>query len=65
MVCGNPRQDIAAARVPADGGHHSGAARILDSSRKAVRGAAGDPTCEALSLISSLASMAASPEQLS
>ena len=63
MVCGNPRQDIAAARVPADGGHHSDAAQILDSSLKVVRGAAHDPTCEVLSTISSLAFMAASPEQ--
>ncbi|RLN04208.1 inter-alpha-trypsin inhibitor heavy chain H1-like [Panicum miliaceum] len=46
-------EDIAAARVKADGGGHTGAAQILDSRLRAVErsapGATGDdPTCEAL-----------------
>ncbi|CAD6216610.1 unnamed protein product [Miscanthus lutarioriparius] len=46
-------EDIAAARVAADGGQNAGAARILESRLKAVErsapGAAGDdPTCEAI-----------------
>jgi len=46
-------EDIAAARVAADGGQNAGAVRILESRLKAVEqsapGAAGnDPTCEAI-----------------
>jgi hypothetical protein len=46
-------EDIAAARVKAEGGEHADAARILESGLRAVEqsapGVAGDdPTCEAL-----------------
>jgi hypothetical protein len=45
-------EGIAAARAAADGGQHSGAARILESKLKAMElsapGAAGDPALEAL-----------------
>ncbi|CAD6251424.1 unnamed protein product [Miscanthus lutarioriparius] len=45
-------EGIAAARAAADGGQHSGAARILESKLNAVEqsapGAAGDPALEAL-----------------
>ncbi|KAM0918836.1 hypothetical protein ACQ4PT_008579 [Festuca glaucescens] len=41
-------QDIAAARVAADGGQHAGAARILESRLKAVEKSSATGACEAL-----------------
>ncbi|KAM0918833.1 hypothetical protein ACQ4PT_008578 [Festuca glaucescens] len=41
-------QDIAAARVAADGGEHAGAARILESRLKAVEQSSATGACEAL-----------------
>jgi hypothetical protein len=42
-------EDIAAARVAADGGQNAGAVRILESRLRAVElSAPGDPTCEAI-----------------